>query len=148
MSFGIQELIALIKNIHTVCTTVIYYKKPEELKKKYQYYPVRFYLFDDGMYVLSTPNEYKKALGKKVLKNGNLTAEETVCKLARLVSADNDISVLASIPWCLNNGQLLHYIGASNSAERQSQERRSASLLPWRCSRRSYRASPPRAGPR
>jgi hypothetical protein len=121
MVFGVQELVARIKNTHTVTTPVIFTDAREELKKQFQFYPVRFYPFEDGLYVLSTVEVYKEILGKKVVKLGKLTSEEAMKDLARFVSADNNMTILGNIPrWFLNDGQLLRYIGASDSPERMT----------------------------
>ena len=76
MIFGIQELVALIKNTHTICRPVLFMNIPKELKQQFQYYPVFYYPFEDGLYVIATTEKYKSVLGRKVVKIGNLTIAE------------------------------------------------------------------------
>jgi hypothetical protein len=122
MVFGIQELIARIRNVHTQCTPIIFWdgKSNKKLKSQFEFYPIRFYPFEDGLYILSVAKEYEDILGKKVLKFGSMTAEETMNYLARFIPGDNYMAALANIPWWnLNNdGQLLHYIGASDFSDK------------------------------
>lgn len=117
--FGIQELVARIKNTHTFCKPIRYTSGIEELSRQFQYYPVAYYPFEDGLYVLAATEPYETVVGKKVVKFGALTTDEAMRELARFIGADNSMTALANIPrWCLDDGQLLHYIGASDSAER------------------------------
>jgi hypothetical protein len=89
-----------------------------EIKKHYRYYPVRFYPFEDGLYVRSVAKKHERACGRKVIKIGSLTAEEAMQRLSRFVPADNDMTVLEYLPRSfMNDGPLLHYIGASPSPD-------------------------------
>lgn len=115
---GIHELLAHVRNLHTFCNPVLYLKDRQGLDETYQYYPVRFYPFEDGLFVLSIHKKYERALGKKVIKIGNLTALETMNRLARFIPADNAMSTLNYMPrGFLNDGPLLKYIGASDSED-------------------------------
>ena len=119
MILGIQELVARIRNTHTVMTPMLYMNIPDALKRQFEYYPVYYYPFNDGLYVIYTPVKYKNILGRKVIKIGNLTAENAMKELSRFIAADNEMTALGSIPrFCLNDGQLLHYIGAGDSHQK------------------------------
>lgn len=119
MVFDIQELVARIKNAHTLCRPIAFTSGIEQLSKHFQYYPVAYYPFEDGLYVLAATERYEAVVGKKVVKIGNLTTDAAMRELARFVGADNSMTALGSVPrWCLDDGQLLRHIGASDSAER------------------------------
>jgi hypothetical protein len=118
MVFGIQELVARIKNGHTLCRFILYMSNNEALKAQFQFYPVMCYPYDDGLYVVASAEEYEATLGKKVVRIGKLTSDEAMRELARFVAGDNDMATLALIPiFFLNDGQLLRYIGASDSPD-------------------------------
>lgn len=119
MAFGIQELVARIKNTHTFCKPIPFTSDIEELSRHFQYYPVAYYPFEDGLYVYAATEPYEAIVGKKVVKIGALTYDQAMRELARFIGADNNMTALANIPrLCLNDAQLLRYIGASNSVER------------------------------
>jgi len=118
MIIGIHELMAHIKNLHTFCTPVSSSPGLAEIRKNYKYYPVGFYPFEDGLYIRSISKKYEGACGKKVIKIGSLTAEEAMHRLSRFVAADNEMTVLEYLPrFFMNDGPLLHYIGASDSSD-------------------------------
>ena len=119
MIIGIHELMAHIKSLHTSCTPMLSAPGLAEIKKNYKYYPVRFYAFEDGLYIKSISKTYEKACGKKVIKIGSLTAEEAMNRLARFVAADNEMTILEYIPrFFIHDGPLLQYIGASHSSDK------------------------------
>ncbi len=111
---GVHELMAHIKSLHTYCTPILSAPGLAEIKKNYKYYPVRFYPFEDGLYVKSISKKYEQACGKKVIRIGRLTADEVMKRLSRFVAADNEMTVLEYIPrFFIHDGPLLQYIGAS-----------------------------------
>jgi tetratricopeptide (TPR) repeat protein len=119
MISGIQELIARIRNTHTLCRPLIYVNFLEELKGQFQYYPVYYYPFEDGLYVVAAAERHRGILGKKVVKIGMLTTEQAINGLARFVAGDNQMAILGNIPrFFLNDAQLLRHIGAGNSPEK------------------------------
>jgi hypothetical protein len=117
MVYGVQELVARIRNTHTLCNPVLFnLNGNQELKAQFQFYPVIYYPYSDGLYVVYATEQYEPVIGKKVVRMGNLTAAEVMRELARFVAADNENTVLANTPrFFLNDGQLLRHIGASNS---------------------------------
>ncbi len=119
MVFGVQELLASIRNTHTLCTPILFnLNGNKELKAKFQFYPIMYYPFSDGLYVAATAERYEPTLGKRVVRMGTLTSAEVMHELARFVAADNENTALANIPrFFLNDGQLLRYIGASDSPD-------------------------------
>jgi hypothetical protein len=60
---GIHELMAHIKNLHTYCTPVVSTPGLADVKKNYKYYPVRFYPFEDGLYIKSISKKYEQTCG-------------------------------------------------------------------------------------
>jgi hypothetical protein len=122
MVFGVQELLASIRNTHTLCTPVLYnLNDNQELKTRFQFYPVICYPFSDGLYVAAAAERHEPILGKRVVRMGKLTSEEVMHELARFIAADNENTVLANLPrFFLNDGQLLRYIGANDSPDRMT----------------------------
>ncbi|MFH0760996.1 MAG: hypothetical protein V2A67_05795, partial [Bacteroidota bacterium] len=74
---------------------------------------------EDGLFVRATTEKNKAILGKRIAKIGSLPTEEAMKKLARFAAADNYMSTLQYVTrFCLNDGQLLRYIGATDSPDR------------------------------
>jgi len=55
--------------------------------------PLTFWLFEDGLYIVSAPPEYKNLAGKKVLKIGNTDAANVLNKVKDVVSRDNEFGL-------------------------------------------------------
>lgn len=118
MVFGIQELVTQIRNAHTLCYSPLYMSGNEALRAQFQFYPVLYFPFSDGLYVNVAAEQYEPILGKRVVRMGKLTSEEAMREMARFVAADNENTVLANMPqFYLSDGQLLRYIGASDSPD-------------------------------
>jgi len=118
MVFGIQELIARIRNAHTLCYSILYVSDNEALKSQFRFYPVIYYPFSDGLYITAAAEQYEPILGLKVTRLGKLTSAEAMRELARFIAADNENTALANMPrFFPSNGQLLRYIGASDSPD-------------------------------
>ena len=91
--FGIQELVARIGSVHTSCTPVLFMNGHDDLKRLFGYYPLRYYPFEDGLFVIATPEKYKGILGTKVVRIGSLATEEVMNKLARFVAATSSLRI-------------------------------------------------------
>jgi hypothetical protein len=118
MVFGLQELVARIRNEHTFCCSPLFMEDNGALKRQFQFYPASYYPFSDGLYVTAAAARYEPILGKRVIQMGGMASAEVMSNLARFIAADNENSVLSNLPqFYLSDGQLLHYIGASNSPD-------------------------------
>ncbi|MFN0120957.1 MAG: tetratricopeptide repeat protein [Blastocatellia bacterium] len=54
------------------------------------WFPVSFYKFSDGFYVVAADKRYQDLIGGKVVSLGNASAETAFAKTADLLSSDND----------------------------------------------------------
>jgi len=119
MFFGVQELLARIQNAHTLCNPSIFnLSANERLKAQFHYYPIVYYSFDDGLYIVATAEQYQAILGRKVVGIGNLASDEAMRELSRFVAGDNDMTILGNLTrFYMNDGQLLRHVGASESPD-------------------------------
>ncbi|UCG62553.1 MAG: hypothetical protein JSV52_04505 [Candidatus Zixiibacteriota bacterium] len=116
--FSIQELVARIRNAHTLCYSPLFMEDNDALKRQFQFYPVLYYPFSDGLYTTAVAARYEPILGKRVIQMGGMTSAEVMSNLARFIGADNENTPLSNLPrFYLSDGQLLRYIGAANSPD-------------------------------
>lgn len=80
--------------------------------------PVRFYLFDDGLYIKSTHSNYKQAVGGKVLKIGNRNTDEALRLFRPMIAYENEQGFKNMLQYYLNVPELLQAAGISTSAEK------------------------------
>lgn len=85
--FGIHELLAKIKDMHTGIAP--WQTEDSTVLNYYSMYPVFFYQFSDGVFVKAASEKHKEVLGYKVIKFGNMSAEKTRDKLMTLINGDN-----------------------------------------------------------
>jgi len=82
--------------------------------------PVKFYLFKDGLYVRAARMENAEILGARIVRIGNLTAEEAVERAGEIVGRDNPMNVRFFAPHLLAMPEILHALKISDSMERVS----------------------------
>ncbi|GMQ62560.1 S41 family peptidase [Vallitalea maricola] len=98
---GIKRLVAKIGDGHT---TVI-----ENMNVRY--FPLKFMIFEDGIVVTNTTQEYKEILGTKLIQIGNEPVENIIDKMGDMISRDNDVQLLKGTLNYLINADFLYEYG-------------------------------------
>jgi tetratricopeptide (TPR) repeat protein len=78
---GMMRLAASLEDGHTSITDL----GPAGAK----WYPVRFYLFSDGLWITAVTAEHAELAGARVLRLGSISADTAVARVLPLFSADN-----------------------------------------------------------
>ncbi|QXE19880.1 S41 family peptidase [Clostridium sp. 001] len=73
-------------------------------------YPMEFYYFKEGVYVVNTTNEYKKALYAKLIKINGKDMKNVQEAILPLIVNDNEAMIKKNIPKYLSNPEILHGI--------------------------------------
>ena len=76
-------------------------------------FQIRFYLFEDGIFVTAAAAEYKDLIGKQVLRIGNFSAAEAAKMGASVKGADNEFGQKEGIQY-LVNAVVIHALGITN----------------------------------
>jgi tetratricopeptide (TPR) repeat protein len=82
-------------------------ERPEFL----QNLPVQFYLFKEGLYIISTDPKYRAVLGAQVLRFGDRTVDDVMRALDPLISRDNEIWPSQVGPYRMRSLPLLYTLG-------------------------------------
>jgi tetratricopeptide (TPR) repeat protein len=107
------KLVALLKDGHTSMRLTM------EFAETMHIYPVAYYMFGDGLFIMSIDNRYKEYVGWKVVKIGQLSAEEALRKVSQMVSADNENSRIArTVSGYINFAEVLRFFGVADNTER------------------------------
>lgn len=96
---GIYKIMASIGDAHSSA-----YK---EFSKTY---PIEFYYFKDGIYIINTTSQYKEALYSKLVKINGIDIEKVKQTIIPLIVAENEGMIKKSIPKYLSNPEILHGI--------------------------------------
>jgi tetratricopeptide (TPR) repeat protein len=75
------------------------------------FYPVRLYVFTDGIYCTEADEKYKRAAGKKLLKIDGMDVDEAYSIMSRFIPHDNEWQVKTMMPMYLANAVLLNGAG-------------------------------------
>lgn len=81
-------------------------------------YPLRLYLFKDGLFVRAAAPEYRDAVGARVLKIGNMDVEQALRAVRDIVWRDNEMGVKAIAPMLLVVPEVLHALRLADSPEK------------------------------
>ena len=96
---GLMKIVGMVHDGHTGLFPRSYFRTG--------IYPVRFYLYQDGLFVRQASPDYAAAVGGHVLKIGNMGADEALRLMGQLVSADNQMGVNENGPLLLSIPELL-----------------------------------------
>lgn len=96
---GLMKIVAMVKDGHTNLVPQTYFRSG--------FYPVKFYLFSDGLFVEKAAPEYAGIVGGRVLKIGNASAEEALKSAGQATPADNEMGVKAVAPLLLTIPEIL-----------------------------------------
>lgn len=104
---GIYKIMASTGDAHSSA-----YK---EFSKKY---PIQFYCFREGIYVVNTTSEYKQTLYSKLVKVNGIDIEKVKQAIIPLIVAENEGMIKKSIPKYLSNPEILHGIKIAKDTEK------------------------------
>ena len=101
---AIRQVVASIRDGHTLLGT-------NNLPGYRDIFPVRMYAFSDGIFITGIAEKYVKHVGAKVIKIGQLSAEEAFKRATTLAFADNAFSQKNQAPLIVITCKLAHGLG-------------------------------------
>ncbi len=104
---GIYKIMASIGDAHSSA-----YK---EFSKRY---PIQFYYFKEGIYVINTTSEYKEALYSKLVKVNGVDIEKVKQAIIPLIVAENEGMIKKGIPKYLAMPEIIHGIKIAKDTEK------------------------------
>ena len=113
---GFMRLLATLDDGHTG----LYGPDPDSpLTLNASMVPVKFYWFDEGVYVIDDATPEKKLLGQRVAKIGDLATEEVLTRLSKFRGVDNFMTWYWMGPqFYLGQIQMLQLVGATDSPDK------------------------------
>lgn len=96
---GFMRIVAFIRDGHTVFFPHGYFRSGV--------YPVRFYLFRDGLFVRSAAPKYREIAGGKVIRFGDVPADEALKRVSELAFSDNEMGQKELGPFLLSIPEVL-----------------------------------------
>ena len=111
--FGLMELLSLITDDHTG----IWIPGSKDFLSAVRLCPIGLYPFSDGIYVSYADRRYADLVGRRVLRIGNLPAEEVLGRVARLMNGDNERQKADIARLLLPSPEVLKFCGAGDSED-------------------------------
>jgi hypothetical protein len=112
--FCIQELVALVRDGHT--DIAVKNTPNNELFKKMHGYPIWLVQLGDGLTVWAADEMYSNIVGQRVIRLGNVSAEDAMKRVRRIVPADNISRVWSMCPVRLSIAEALEYLEITDDA--------------------------------
>lgn len=81
-------------------------------------YPVRLYLFQDGLYVSAASREHADLVGARVVRIGNASWENAYESVKQIIGRDNEMGAKFFSPFLLAMPEVLHASGLIEEMER------------------------------
>jgi len=81
------------------------------------YLPFRFYVFEEGIYVISTVGEYRSLIGSRLTGINGVGIGEVVERVNSIIPSDNDIGRMSSLPMYIVNIGFLKGLGIIDSPD-------------------------------
>jgi tetratricopeptide (TPR) repeat protein len=109
------RIVAMIGDGHTSIAGLI-----SDPKIGFRSYPLTLHFFKDGLFVMTADREHAQAVGARVLKIGNKSAEQAFDAIKGLVFHDhrNEFGLKASAPFMLVTPEVLHAVGLVEDMEK------------------------------
>jgi tetratricopeptide (TPR) repeat protein len=81
-------------------------------------YPVRLYVFKDGLFVQAAAPEYREAVGGRVLKIGSSTVDQALRLVSEIAWRDNEMGIKANAPRLLAIPEVLHALRIADDLQK------------------------------
>jgi len=79
--------------------------------KKFHSFPLRLYVFEDGLHVTHAYPEYQELVGTRVVQVGNKSVEACYRLVADLPQRDNEYQLKLMIPFYFTNAEVMNGLG-------------------------------------
>ena len=91
---------------------------PKDPSMLFNHYPVRFYIYKDGLFVRKIAAEHSEFAGAKVIRIGRLSADDAMSEVSRVVHRDNELQLRHLMPSRLVIPEVLYALKISDSQNR------------------------------
>jgi tetratricopeptide (TPR) repeat protein len=107
----LARIVAMVGDGHTLINLVL------DPKIGFRYYPLALYLFKDGLFVYAADRQYAAGVGGRVVKIGDVPAEQALSAVQDLISRDNEMGLRDHAPLLLATPEVLQATGIIHDME-------------------------------
>ncbi|MBL8133439.1 MAG: hypothetical protein JNL42_16380 [Anaerolineae bacterium] len=106
-----MEIVSLLHDGHS------HLFPPIQTGMEFTLYPLVFYPFSDGVYLIDAAPEYGERIGARLVQIGGTPVEDVLAQVARLVPRDNDSGGRVLLPANLATAEVLLGLGVIDDAD-------------------------------
>lgn len=99
------KIVALIGEGHTRLDL------PRKGNRKFGRYPIKFYVYENGVFVQEIAQQHKEIVGRKVVKIGESLIKEVIKKVNPVVHHDNEMTRKLLLPLYIDTPEVLQSLG-------------------------------------
>ena len=112
----IMRIVAMIGDGHTF-VPVFHFQHDTGEFPDFRHYPVKFYWFPDGLYVLQADAMYSSIVGGRVIKVGKVSADRAYEAVSHIVPHDNAAQIKWMTPFYMSLAEVLDGLGLVDDLE-------------------------------
>ena len=109
---GLMKIVAMIKDGHTNVIPRPFFRSG--------IYPIKYYSFSDGIFIQKAAPEYAEMVGGRVVRIGNMSAEEAFKAVSQAAFADNEMGKKNMTPVMLTIPEILAGLKVSDDKQKLS----------------------------
>ncbi|MGH7454398.1 MAG: hypothetical protein ACRENG_23795 [bacterium] len=114
---GLARLVAMFRIGHTILPLQVWQREADP-NIAFHRFPVLVYLFSDGVYVRSAKDQYRDAVGGRVVRLGKLAIDQAHEAVRPVVHYENEQGFKSAVPLYLSCPEVLHATGVIDDLKR------------------------------
>ncbi|MGH7597805.1 MAG: hypothetical protein ACREOI_15755 [bacterium] len=114
---GLARLVAMFRIGHTILPLQVW-QRDLDSNIAFHRFPVLVYLFSDGVYVRSAKDQYRDAVGGRVVRLGKLAIDQAHEAVRPVVHYENEQGFKSAVPLYLSCPEVLHATGVIDDLKR------------------------------
>ena len=107
IALELGRIVAMPRDGHSYISVI------HDPRMKFQFLPIRFYVFSDGIFVTQAGSKYEEVVGAKLTGIGGLSVKDAVKRIAPYISSDNKFGMYEYAPYYLASPSVLYALGVT-----------------------------------
>jgi tetratricopeptide (TPR) repeat protein len=87
-------------------------------KMEFRYYPITLYQYKDGLFIQSAGPKYADAIGARIVKIGDTSAEQAFKMVSEVSACDNEMTLKQRVPSLMTMPEVLQALGLIDDMEK------------------------------
>ncbi len=107
----LARIVAMVGDGHTSLSPA------RDPKVGFRTFPIKLYVFNDGVFVRAATREYSKLIGARLVKIGNVSIGDAYESVKQIIGRDNEMDIKFFVPFLLTMPEILNGLGLIDQME-------------------------------